>query len=134
MIKEFKEFIQRGNVLDMAIGIVIGSAFSAVVNSVVEGLLMPIIGFLTAGIDFSKFSVQIGDVELLVGSVLNAIISFLVIAFFMFLVVKSFNTMRKKEEQQEEVTTKTCPYCKSEIPLEATRCPHCTSKLEEANN
>lgn len=134
MIKEFKEFIQRGNVLDMAIGIVIGSAFSAVVNSVVEGLLMPIIGFLTAGIDFSKFSVKVGDVELLIGSILNAVISFLVIAFFMFLVVKSFNKMRSTQEDQEEVTTKTCPYCKSEIPIEATRCPHCTSKLEEANN
>lgn len=127
MFKEFKKFIERGNVIDMAVGIVIGTAFSKIVNSIVEGLLMPIVGAVTAGIDFSKFTVTVLNVKLSVGAVINAIISFLVIAFVMFLIVKAFNKLERKPEVK--VTTKTCPFCKSEISIEAIRCPHCTSAL-----
>ncbi|MDO4594009.1 MAG: large conductance mechanosensitive channel protein MscL [Tissierellia bacterium] len=129
MIKEFREFIQRGNVIDMAVGIVIGAAFTQVINSIVEGLLMPIIGFLTAGIDFSEITLKLGEVVLQIGTVINAIISFLIVAFAMFIVVKAFNKLHAKEEVKQEVTTKTCPFCKTEIPIEASRCPNCTSEL-----
>ncbi|MDO5047902.1 MAG: large conductance mechanosensitive channel protein MscL [Anaerococcus sp.] len=134
MLKEFKEFIARGNVMDMAIGLVMGSAFTAIVTSVVDNLLMPIISGLTAGVNYEDIAVTIGGATLKIGLVINSIISFLIIALFMFFVVKALNKMRKKDEVEEEVTTKTCPHCLSEIPLEASRCPHCTSKLEGYTN
>ncbi|MCI5839645.1 MAG: large conductance mechanosensitive channel protein MscL [Peptoniphilaceae bacterium] len=129
MIEEFKKFIARGNVIDMAIGLVIGSAFTAVVNSIVDGLIMPIVGALTAGIDFSSIKISLFGVDLLIGSVITAIISFLIIALCMFSVVKIMNKLHKEEEKNEEATTKICPFCKSEIDINATRCPHCTSEL-----
>lgn len=130
MIKEFKEFIAKGNVLDMAVGIIMGTAFTAIVNSVVEDLLMPIITGLTAGVDFSELYVTIGGAKLMFGNLINAIITFLIIALVMFSIVKAFN----KKNKEEEVTSKDCPYCKSSIPVEATRCPHCTSELEGYHN
>ncbi len=128
MLKEFKEFIAKGNVLDMAVGLVIGSAFTAVITSLVENIITPLLGFFLNGVDFKDWTVSVGNINFQVGLFINAIISFLIIAFVMFLVVKAANRLRRKEE--EEVTTKECPYCKTEIALEATRCPHCTSELQ----
>lgn len=133
MFKEFKEFIARGNVLDMAIGIIMGSAFTAIVTSMVDDILMPIISGLTAGIDYQDIVVNVGGASLKVGNFINAVISFLIIAFVMFLIVKGLNSLHK-EEVKEEVTEKECPYCKSSIPVEASRCPHCTSKLDNYKN
>ena len=130
MIQEFKDFIAKGNVLDMAVGIIMGTAFTAIVNSVVEDLLMPIITGLTAGVDFSELYVTVGGAKLMFGNLINAIITFLIISLVMFAIVKSFN--RKSDE--EEVSSKNCPYCKTDIPVEATRCPHCTSELEGYHN
>lgn len=134
MLKEFKEFITRGNVLDMAIGIIMGSAFTAIVNSVVEDLLMPIISGLTAGVNYEDLVLSIGGAQLKLGSFLNAVITFLIIAFVLFLMVKSINLFHKKKEEPTEVTEKDCPYCKSKIAKDATRCPNCTSKLENYAN
>lgn len=128
MWKEFKDFISKGNVIDMAIGLVMGSAFTAIVNAVVDGVLMPIISGLTAGVDYEDLVFDVFGAKLQVGNVINAIITFLIISLFLFFIVKALNKAQKKEE--EEVTTKTCPYCKSEIDIEASRCPNCTSKLE----
>ncbi|WP_243342746.1 large conductance mechanosensitive channel protein MscL [Anaerococcus sp. AGMB09787] len=131
MFKEFKEFIARGNVIDMAIGLVMGSAFTAIVNAVVDNILMPIISGLTAGVNYEDIVLTIGGSTLKIGLVINAIISFLIISLFMFFVVKAINAMRRdKDEVEKAPTTKTCPYCHSEIPVDAIRCPHCTSKLE----
>ncbi|MDU2582369.1 MAG: large conductance mechanosensitive channel protein MscL [Anaerococcus hydrogenalis] len=128
MWKEFKEFISKGNVIDMAIGLVMGSAFTAIVNAVVDGILMPIISGLTAGVDYEDLTVNFFGAKLQIGSVINAVITFLIISLFLFLIVKALNKAKKEEVVEE--TTKVCPHCKSEIDIEATRCPHCTSKLE----
>lgn len=128
MWKEFKEFISKGNVIDLAIGLIMGSAFTAIVKAVVDGILMPIISGLTAGVDYEDIAVNFFGAKLLIGSVINAIITFLIIALFLFLIVKALN--KAKKEEVIEATTKTCPYCKSKIDIKATRCPHCTSKLE----
>ncbi|WP_297282069.1 large conductance mechanosensitive channel protein MscL [uncultured Anaerococcus sp.] len=132
MIKEFKEFIAKGSVLDMAVGIIMGTAFTAIVNSVVEDLLMPIITGLTAGVDFSELYVNIAGAKLMFGNLINAIITFLIISLVMFAIVKMFN--RHNEEAEEGVESKDCPFCKTTIPAEATRCPHCTSELEGYHN
>ena len=128
MIKEFKEFIAKGNVLDLAIGVVIGAAFSAIVSSLVDDIIMPIVGAITAGVDFATLTVNLMGVELGIGLFINAVIKFLIIAFVLFLIVKSFNQFKKKEEAEPEVT-KTCPACKETIHIDATRCPHCTTEL-----
>ncbi|WP_058990109.1 large conductance mechanosensitive channel protein MscL [Anaerococcus rubeinfantis] len=128
MWKEFKEFISKGNVIDLAIGLIMGSAFTAIVNAVVDGILMPIISGLTAGVDYEDLAVNFFGAKLQIGSVINAVITFLIIALFLFLIVKALNKAKKEEVVEE--TTKICPHCKSEIDIEATRCPHCTSKLE----
>ncbi|WP_394018594.1 large conductance mechanosensitive channel protein MscL [Anaerococcus cruorum] len=132
MFKEFKEFIAKGNVLDMAVGIIMGTAFTAIVNSVVEDLLMPIITGLTAGVDFSELNVNIAGAQLRFGNLINAIITFLIISLVMFSIVKTFN--RNNKEVEEDTASKDCPYCKTSIPVEATRCPHCTSELEGYHN
>lgn len=128
MLKEFKDFIQKGNVLSVAVAFIMATAFGAIITSLVEGILMPIVGALTAGIDFSNLKVTIAGVELLVGSFLNAIIVFIIVSFVMFLIVKAFNKTKKAEEPAAP-TTKECPACKSEVHIDATRCPHCTSEL-----
>ena len=130
--EEFKAFAMRGNVLDMAVGVVVGSAFTAIVNSLVNDIISPIIG-LFFNADFSDVVIQIGDVGIGVGAFLNAIINFLIVAFVLFVVIKFVNSLHKKPEapaEPEEPTTKVCPYCQSEISIKAVRCPHCTSKLE----
>ncbi len=142
MIKEFKEFIARGNAMQLAVGVIIGAAFGAIVGSLVNDIIMPILSLFTGGLDFSNLfftldgssfptlaaAQEAGVAVVAYGSFINAIISFLVIAFVIFLIVKGVNKLQK-EEEAEEVTTKTCPHCATEIPLEATRCPHCTSEL-----
>lgn len=131
MIKEFKEFISQGNVLDLAVGVVIGGAFSAIINSLVNDLIMPLVGILIGGIDFTALSIKVGDAEFMYGNFIQAIVNFFIIALCLFFVVKAFNSVRKEEVVEEKVTTKTCPFCKSEIDIDATRCPHCTSKLND---
>ena len=125
--EEFKAFAMRGNVLDMAVGVVVGSAFTAIVNSLVNDIISPIIG-LFFNADFSDVVIQIGDVGIGVGAFLNAIINFLIVAFVLFMVINMLH--KKPVEEPKEPTTKKCPYCQSEIAIKAVRCPHCTSKLE----
>ena len=120
--EEFKAFAMRGNVLDMAVGVVVGSAFTAIVNSLVNDIISPIIG-LFFNADFSDVVIQIGDVGIGVGA--------FIVAFVLFLTIKAINMLHKKPvEEPKEPTTKKCPYCQSEIAIKAVRCPHCTSKLE----
>lgn len=127
---EFKEFINRGNVVDMAVGVVIGAAFSAIVDSFVSDLISPIIGIIFKA-DFSDVSVTIRGSEIMFGSFITAVIDFLIIALVLFFFVKLINKMRNiKKKEPEAPTTKKCPYCKSEIAIDATRCPNCTSQLE----
>lgn len=135
LIREFKEFISRGNVMDMAVGVIIGGAFTAIVNSLVNDMLMPLLSLLTGGFDFSGLCIALGEGEnaatINYGSFISAIINFLLIALVIFLIIKAINKVsRKKKEEAPVPTTKECPYCKEQIAIEATRCPHCTSKLE----
>lgn len=131
--KEFKEFAVKGNVVSMAVGIIVGSAFTAIVTSLVNDIISPLIGLLVK-VNFADLTAVIGGVEIKYGSFIMAIINFLIVAFTLFSIIKAMNKaqelMQKKEETPEEApTTKVCPYCKSEISIEATRCPHCTSEL-----
>lgn len=132
---EFKEFIMRGNVMDMAVGIIIGSAFTAIVTSLVDDIINPIIGCF-GSTNFDNLSVKlVGDATLNYGSFLSQILNFLIMAFVLFLILKAFNTasskLSKKEDKPEEPTEKDCPYCKTKIAIGATRCPNCTSLLED---
>lgn len=143
MFKEFKEFAVKGNVIDLAIGVIVGGAFGKIVSSLVNDIIMPIIGGLIGKVDFSNFFISLdgreyaslqqakdaGAATLNYGVFLNTIIEFLIISFSLFLVIRQINRLKRKEESAP-VTTKTCEYCFTEIPLGATRCPHCTSALE----
>ncbi len=145
MFKEFKEFIARGNVVDMAVGIIIGGAFGTIVKSFVDDLLMPPIGLLLGGVDFSNlFAVleegtpagpyaalaaakEAGAVTVNYGVFFNAVVSFLIVAFAVYLLVRTINALHRKEAPAP--TTKDCPRCTMGVPLAATRCPHCTSEI-----
>ena len=134
-IKEFKEFISRGNVMDMAVGIIIGGAFTNIVSSLVKDIINPILG-LFGGMNFDQSHIKLlGQVTLNYGNFLTAVFNFLIMALVIFMIIKAMNTasekLIKKEETEEKVTTKVCPFCKSEVDIEATRCPHCTSMLDE---
>ena len=136
-ISEFKKFILRGNVLDMAVGVIIGGAFTAIVTSLNQDILTPLLG-LIGGTDFSHLTVSLGEGEtapvLTYGNFITAVLNFIITAFVIFVLIKMINSITQKFSQKEEPaapTTKTCPYCKSSIDIEATRCPHCTSVLEE---
>ena len=138
-IAEFKQFILRGNVLDMAIGVIIGGAFTAIVTSLNQDILTPLLG-LIGGTDFTHLMYALGEGEeapvLMYGNFITAVINFLITALVIFLFIKIINGItnklsKKEEEAAPAPTTKKCPYCKSDIDLEATRCPHCTSVLEE---
>lgn len=158
MLKEFKEFATKGNVIDLAIGVIIGGGFQKIVNSLVNDLIMPFISIFTGKIDFNDMMFTIGGTSIKYGSFITNVINFLIIAFTVFLMVKYVNKLnrtleekakginkklekspkffknkKKKVEEVEEPapTTKICPYCLSEINIKATRCPHCTSELEE---
>ncbi len=147
MLKEFKEFISRGNVMDLAVGVIIGGAFGKIVSSLVDDIIMPLIGLLLGGADISNYFITLdggkyatlaeaqeaGAATLNYGLFLNRIIDFLIIAFVLFLIIKAMNKARaltKKPEAEAAPTTKVCPYCKSTIDINATRCPNCTSELK----
>ena len=133
---EFKKFISRGNVMDMAVGIIIGGAFTTIVNSLVDDIISPLLGCF-GGLDFSEVKIPlVGTSTLNIGNFLNAVINFLLMALILFTIVKLMNDAQKrieslqhKEKEEEKPKTKICPYCRSEIDIEATRCPHCTSEL-----
>ena len=136
VIQEFKTFAMRGNVIDMAVGIVIGTAFGKIVSSLVSDIVMPPIGVVTGGMDFSRLAVTLrgasgGEpaVTLNYGMFLNSVIDFVIIALAIFMVIKAMNKVRRKEEAPAEPTTKACPFCISTIPLKATRCPQCTAEV-----
>ncbi len=124
MLKEFKEFAMKGNVVDMAIGVIIGGAFGAIVTSVVEDLITPLIGSIFGQPDFS--GIMVGPIAL--GNFINAVVNFLIIAICLFAVVKGINAMKKPAPAPK--AARVCPFCKSEIADDATRCPHCTSELK----
>ncbi len=153
-VAEFKEFITKGNVIDLAVGVIIGGAFQKIVSSLVDDVIMPVISLITGGIDFSNMFIQLsGDTKyetlsaaqeagvatLNYGTFISAVINFLIMAFVIFLLVKGINAARAKfekkpEEEEEAPATKTCPFCCSEIAIDAVKCPHCTSDIpaEEA--
>ncbi len=130
---EFKEFISKGSVLDMAVGVIIGGAFTGIINALVDEVFMPVISLITGGIDFTSLSISLGSGEnaasLNYGAFIAAVINFLLIALVLFLVIKAINKFRK--EKKADPTTKICPHCCSEINIKATRCPHCTSELDK---
>lgn len=164
MLKGFKEFALKGNAIDLAIGVIIGGAFQKIVTSLVEDIIMPAISIFTGKIDYSSLSITIGEASIKYGSFITTIIDFLIIALSLFLFITYFNKLNKKlekakldeiskindkltnnkffknkkkskkNEEKSEPTTKICPYCVSEISIKATRCPHCTSVLEEENH
>ena len=138
-LEEFKKFIMRGNVLDMAVGVIIGGAFTSIVTSLNTDIISPLLA-LFGGVDFSYLKLVMGDGEepptLLYGNFITAVINFVITAFVIFCLIKAINLLgdklSKKEEETPAVpTTKKCPYCMSEIAIEATRCPNCTSHLED---
>ncbi len=148
MLKEFKAFAMRGNVVDMAVGIIIGAAFGAIVKSLVDDVIMPPIGMLMGNVDFSNLYVVLkegaaaaapyasladakkaGAVTINYGVFINSVISFMIVAFAVFMLIRSINRL-KQAEAPVSATTKDCPFCASAIPLKATRCPHCTSELK----
>ena len=152
LANEFKKFAMRGNVIDMAVGIIIGAAFGKIVDSLVKDIIMPPIGLLLGKVDFTNLFLVLKDgatpapynslsaaqtagaVTLNIGLFVNAVISFLIVAFAVFILIKALNElqakMEAKERKEEKVTVKVCPYCCSEIAINATRCPHCTSELQ----
>lgn len=129
MLKEFREFVMRGNVLDLAVGVIIGGAFGKIVASLVNDILMPLVGLLMGGVNFSELSVTVGSATIMWGLFLQTVADFLIIAFVIFLIVKSANKM-KKAPPPADPTTKECPHCISTISIKATRCPNCTSELK----
>ena len=131
--EEFKKFAFKGNVVDLAVAVVIGAAFNAIVNSLVKDIISPLVG-LIFNTDFSHLSFTVRDVAIPYGSFIMAVVDFLIVAFTLFVVVKAMNkasNITKKPEAPKEPTTKKCPYCLSEINIKATRCPHCTSQIDE---
>lgn len=159
MLKEFKEFATKGNIMDMAIGVIIGGAFQKIVTSLVNDIIMPAIAIFTGKVDFSELVLTIGNSSIKYGSFITTIVDFLIIAFSIFIAIRTFNKLNNKtkenlekitknskrskknkkeevveEEKVEEPTTKVCPFCFSEINYKATKCPHCTSDLEEVKD
>jgi large conductance mechanosensitive channel len=151
MLKEFKEFAMRGNVVDMAVGIIIGAAFGTIIAALVSEVLMPPIGLLFGNVDFSNLFIVLkegkiagpyatvaaakgaGAVTLNYGLFVNAVVNFLIVAFAIFFLIRGMNSLKKKEEAPPALpTTKECPHCLSTIPIKATRCGHCTSELKAA--
>ena len=131
MLKEFKAFVMRGNVLDLAVAVIIGGAFGKIVGSLVNDILMPLVGLVMGGVNFAELSFTVGEAVVKWGSFVQAIIDFIVIAFVIFMIIRTANKTKKKEEPAPpaEPTTKDCPYCFSTIAIKATRCPNCTSEL-----
>jgi large conductance mechanosensitive channel len=128
MLKEFRDFAMRGNVIDLAVGVIIGGAFGKIVTSLVNDFLMPLIGLFLGGVNFAERAFMVGEVAILWGAFVQTVIDFVIIAFVIFLIVKAANKA-KREEPAAEPTTKECPQCFSEIHIKAARCPNCTSQL-----
>ena len=137
MVKEFKEFAMRGNVVDMAVGIIIGAAFGKIVNSLVNDVIMPPIGLLLGNVDFSNLALTLREktaaaeaITINYGVFINTVLDFVIVAFAIFMLIKQMNRLKKKEaEPVTDPVTKECPRCFTEIPIKAMRCPHCTSDL-----
>lgn len=143
MLKEFKEFALKGNMIDLAVGVIIGGAFNGLVTSFVNDIIMPVLSLFTKSIDFTNLFIALDGKEYVTlaaakeaeaatlnyGLFISGIINFLIMAFVVFIIVKQINHFRKKEEPVKEVTTKVCPYCYTEVHKDASRCPHCTSEL-----
>jgi large conductance mechanosensitive channel len=144
--QEFKTFAMRGNVLDLAVGVIIGAAFGSIVTSLVNDIIMPPIGLALGNVDFSNLFIDLsgvgydslaaaqeaGAATINYGLFINNVLNFIIVALAVFLLIKWFNSMQRKEEKPADPTTKSCPYCLNEISIKATRCPYCTSELEEA--
>ncbi len=134
-IEEFKQFIMKGNALDMAVGVIIGGAFTSIVTSLNADIITPVLAIF-GGVDFSNLTVKLGKGDLApvltYGNFITAVLNFLITAFVIFCLIKMINGIgnKFKKKEEEKPTTKKCPYCKSEIPIDATRCPHCTSEVE----
>ena len=134
--QEFKEFISRGNVIDMAVGMIIGAAFTAIVKSLVDDIISPLLSIPLGKVNLTELVVKVWNADIRYGSFINAIITFLLTAIALFFIVKTINAIRnigkkKVEEAPAAPTTKVCPFCKSEIAIDATKCAHCTSDLSE---
>ena len=134
--KAFKNFLLEGDAISMAVGVIIGAAMKDLVTSLVDNMFTPVIGLVLGKVDFSNLCVKIGDATIKYGAFITALINFVLMAFVVFLIVylidkakESFKKLSKKEEVEEAPTTKVCPYCKSEVDVEATKCPHCTSDI-----
>ncbi|MBQ7411023.1 MAG: large conductance mechanosensitive channel protein MscL [Clostridia bacterium] len=155
MLKEFKKFATKGNIMDLAVGVVIGGAFQSIINSLVNDIIMPAISIITGKVDFSDMMFTVGEASIKYGNFITAIVNFLIIAFSIFLAITYMNKLSKKmeaislgqvekinkklgrtkkEEPAPEPTVKICPFCYSEIPYKATRCAHCTSELEKVES
>lgn len=154
MLKEFKEFALKGNIIDMAIGVIIGGAFQKIVSSLVNDIIMPTLAIFTGKVDFSDLVFTVGNSSIKYGSFITTIIDFLIIAFSIFIAIRTINKLNDKAKENldkvshknkifkknkakdtvEEPTTKVCPFCFSEINIKATRCPHCTSDLTTENS
>ncbi len=134
MLKEFREFISRGNVMDLAIAVILGAAFGAIVTSLVNDIIMPIIGVIIGGQNFKGLAITIGNAVITYGNFIQAVVTFLIIAFVIFMIVRYYNRMLNtfKKPAATDPTTKDCPYCLTSIPIKATRCPACTSQLTDA--
>ena len=144
MLKEFKKFALRGNMIDLAVGMIIGSAFTGIVNSLVNDIIMPVVSIFTGKVDFTNWFISLdgshyptleaaqaaGAATFNYGSFISNVFNFIIMAFVVFMFVKLMNKLSHKEEAPAAPTTKKCPYCQSEISIEATRCPHCTSDLK----
>ena len=152
MLKEFKEFATKGNIMDLAVGVVIGGAFQSIINSLVSDIILPVVSVITGKVDFSDMMFTVGNASIKYGNFITAVVNFLIIAFSIFLVITYLNKFNKKmeaislgqvekinkklgkekkEEPAPEPTVKICPYCFTEINYKATRCPHCTSELKK---
>ena len=131
MLKEFKDFAMRGNVLDLAIAVIIGGAFGKIIASLVNDVLMPLIGLILGGLNFSGLAVTVDGAVIMYGSFIQAIVDFIIVAFVIFMLVRTMNSMKKKEPIATPAapTTKECSHCFSTISIKATRCPNCTSQL-----
>jgi large conductance mechanosensitive channel len=132
MLKEFKDFVMRGNVLDLAVAVIIGGAFGKIVGSLINDIIMPLIGLVMGGVNFSELSITVGEAVVKWGAFVQTVLDFLVIAFVIFLIVKAANNMKKAPAPAApaEPTTKECPHCFSTISIKATRCPNCTSEVK----
>ena len=135
--KAFKNFLLEGDAISMAVGVIIGAAMKDLVTSLVDNMFSPVIGLVLGKVDFSSLSVSIGDATIKYGAFITALINFVLMAFVVFLIVylidkakESFKKLTKKEEAEEEPTTKVCPFCQSEIDIKAVKCPHCTSDIK----